>query len=376
MSNPPLPAPPSPAEQGVGAAPVSALNVLLGLASFVIIVTGMRAAAGLIVPFLLALFVAILSALPLAWLRKHGVPRWLTLPAALCALTLGTLLLTGLIAGAVNRFVTAWPTVYQPRAERLAERWNERIEDRIDQHAWLSELRVEDVRALWAGWGTPDALMDHFMTALRATGGMLSQALMILVTAIFLLAEGAALPDKLRQISPRAERHMGDLGRIVSEIHRYLAIKTWTSLMTGVPIAIGLWLLGVEFALLWGLLAFLLNFVPNIGSVLAAIPALLLALLQTEGNLKVPLAAAALYVVVNSIIGWWIEPKWMGRGLGLSTLVVFLSLVFWGWVLGPIGMLISVPLTMAVKIVLESSPATRWCAVLMGPEPAAVPRTA
>lgn len=360
------PAPTSPETNATGFGP--ALRTLLGLAAFVIVIAGMRAAAALIVPFLLALFVAILSALPLAWLRQRGVPRWLTLPAALCALTLGTMFLSGLVAGAVNQFVHAWPTAYEPRAEALAERWNARIESRIDQHAWLSELRIDDLRALWSGWANPDALMDHFLAAMRATGGVLSQGLMILITAIFLLAEGAALPDKLRMISPQAERQMDSLGRIVSEIHRYLAIKTWTSLATGIPIAIGLWLLGVDFALLWGLLAFLLNFVPNIGSILAAVPALVLAVLQSEGGLGVPIAAAALYVVVNGVLGWWIEPKWMGRGLGLSTLVVFLSLVLWGWVLGPIGMLISVPLTMAVKIVLESSPDTRWLAVLLGPE--------
>ena len=117
------------------------------------------------------------------------------------------------------------------------------------------------------------------------------------------------------------------------------------------------------------MLAFLLNYIPNIGSVLAAVPAVVLTLIQAEGSLGLPLAAAALYMAVNGFIGYFIEPRWLGRGLGLSTLVVFLSLVFWGWVLGPIGMLISVPLTMAVKIALESNEDARWIAVLMGGEP-------
>lgn len=344
----------------------SGLRILLGTAALVVIIAGLRAAAALVVPFLMAVFVAILSALPLAWLRQRGVPRWLTLPLALTALVVVTVVLSGLIAGAVNRFVREWPTTYEPRAQHLAEQWNARLEAQVDKHTWLAEMRVDDLRSLWSDWANPDALMQHFIGALRTTGGMLSQALMILITAILLLAEGAALPQKLQMISPGAAHRTQDLGRIVTEIHRYLAIKTWTSLMTGVPIAVGLWLLGIDFPLLWGLLAFLLNFVPNIGSVLAAIPALVLAILQTEGDFKLPVAAAVLYMVVNAVMGYLVEPRWMGRGLGLSTLVVFVSLVFWGWVLGPIGMLISVPLTMAVKIMLESNADTRWIAILMG----------
>jgi predicted PurR-regulated permease PerM len=197
---------------------------------------------------------------------------------------------------------------------------------------------------------------------------MLSQGVLILVTAIFLLAEAAGLPQKLRMMSADADRRFAELTRIAADVNHYMAIKTWISLITGIPIAIGLWLLGVEYALLWGLLAFLMNYIPNVGALLAAIPAVLLAVLQSEGRMGVPLATIALYVIVNSVIGVLIEPRWLGRGLGMSTLAVFLSLVFWGWVLGPVGMLISVPLTMAVKIALESSDDTRWVAILMGSE--------
>jgi predicted PurR-regulated permease PerM len=123
---------------------------------------------------------------------------------------------------------------------------------------------------------------------------------------------------------------------------------------------------GVDYPLLWGVLAFLLNFVPNIGSLLAAIPALLLALIQL--GISGTLWALLGYVVINNVIGAVIEPRFMGRGLGLSTLVVFLSLVFWGWVLGPVGMFLSVPLTMMVKIGLDSNEQTRWIAVLLGTE--------
>ena len=110
----------------------------------------------------------------------------------------------------------------------------------------------------------------------------------------------------------------------------------------------------------------MLNYVPNIGSIFAAIPGVLTALVQFSA-LKAGYAAAG-YIGINLLVGSVIEPRFMGRGLGMSTLVVFLSLVFWGWVLGPVGMLLSVPLTMILRIALEGNEDTRWIAVLLGPE--------
>ena len=143
-----------------------------------------------------------------------------------------------------------------------------------------------------------------------------------------------------------------------------MAIKTLTSLATGIFVGIWLAILGIDYPVLWGLVAFLLNYVPNIGSIIAAIPAVLLSFIQID--MFHALFAALGYVIVNIVIGSVIEPRVMGRGMGLSTLVVFLSLVFWGWVLGPVGMLLSVPLTMILKIALEHNEDTRWIAVLLG----------
>jgi len=153
-------------------------------------------------------------------------------------------------------------------------------------------------------------------------------------------------------------------GKVTGSIKRYLAIKTMTSLLTGAVIGISLAFLGVENAVLWGLLAFMLNYVPNIGSIIAAVPSVLFALVQL--GVGGALATAAVFAVVNVIIGSVLEPRLMGRGLGLSTLVVFVSLVFWGWVLGPVGMFLSVPLTMTIKIALEAREGTRWIAVMLG----------
>jgi predicted PurR-regulated permease PerM len=149
------------------------------------------------------------------------------------------------------------------------------------------------------------------------------------------------------------------------KINRYLAIKTMTSLATGIIVAIVLGIMGVDFPMLWGLLAFLLNFIPTIGSIIAAVPPVLLAMVQFNQGMAV--GVAVLYTAVNMIIGNFLEPRFMGKGLGLSPLVVFLSLLFWGWLLGTIGMFLSVPLTMTVKIICDTRDDTKWVGVLLGP---------
>lgn len=342
------------------------IRVLIAIAAFVVVVAGMRAAAGLVVPFLLSVFLAILSGPPLAWLRKRGISRPVALLVVLSVLAFGGIGIGILIAGTINRFVGEWPVAYEPRAQQLVTDWNEWIASQIQSKKWLSNLQIEDVRNLWGAGADPGQIMGQFLAAMRAAGGLLSEMLLIIVTAIFLVAEASLLPDKLRMMSPDADRRFAELARIAEEVNRYMAIKTWISLLSGVITAIGLRLIGVEFALLWGLLTFVLNYVPNIGSVLAAVPPLVLSLLQPGGGFGMFTWVLILTIVTNVGTGTFLEPRWMGRGLGLSTLVVFLSLVFWGWVLGPVGMLISVPLTMAVKIALEASEDTRWLAILMG----------
>jgi predicted PurR-regulated permease PerM len=145
-----------------------------------------------------------------------------------------------------------------------------------------------------------------------------------------------------------------------------LAIKTVASLGAGIVVAIWVWALGIDFPVIWGLLAFLLNFIPNLGSIIAAVPPVLLGYIQF--GIGRALLVAAGFGLVNLVFGNVVEPKLMGRKLGLSTLVVFLSLIFWGWVWGPAGMLLSVPITMVVKIALESNPSTRWISILLDSE--------
>ena len=184
-------------------------------------------------------------------------------------------------------------------------------------------------------------------------------------TVMFMLLDAWSLPHKFKAMnSTRSEMINARLSDIVHSTKQYTSIKALMSLITGTMIWTGTALVGLDFAILWGFLAFLLNFIPTVGSIIAAVPAVLLALVQLGSMLA--LVVALIFLAVNTLIGNIVEPKYMGEKVGLSTLVVFLSMVFWGWLLGPVGMLLSVPLTMVVKLAAMSSDETRWISILLG----------
>ncbi len=328
---------------------------LIAGAAFVIIIAGMRESRDILVPFLLSCFIAIVAAPALLSLRRMGLSAVSALAAVILGIIgLGTLLGV-LVGGSVEDFSAQLPNYQQKLNAQLGL-----------LRGWLGGFGIEvETKALTALLD-PGRAMQMAAQGLSSLGGLLTNALLILLTVSFILLEAASFPAKLRAILPHPEESFGQLGKMLQDIKRYMAIKTLTSLGTGLAAAGWLWFLGVDYPVLWGVLAFFLNFVPNIGSFIAAVPAVLLALVQlgTGGALW----SGAGYLVINSVVGNVVEPRFMGRGLGMSTLVVFLSLVFWGWVLGPVGMFLSVPLTMTVKIALDSWEETRWIAVLLGPE--------
>jgi predicted PurR-regulated permease PerM len=197
-----------------------------------------------------------------------------------------------------------------------------------------------------------------------ALSSVLTNGFLILLTVVFILLEAADLPKKLRIVLKNPERSLSTIERFGQHAKRYLVIKTLISAAVGLVIWLWLLILGVDYPVLWGTLSFLLNYVPNIGAIIAALPVALLALVQlgVGSALLTVLGFAVVHIVVWNII----EPKLTGKGMSLSTLVVFLSLVFWGWVLGPIGMILSVPMTSLVKIALESYEKTQGLAFMLG----------
>ncbi len=215
------------------------------------------------------------------------------------------------------------------------------------------------------------ALVDVFVGLLRGVALFLSNALVVLFLMVFILVEAPGLPRKLQRAFSLTDAEVGRLFKVKEEIQTYLGIKTAVSLATGFLIGGWLVLLGVDYAVLWGLVAFLLNYVPSLGSIVAAVPTTVLTWVDMGWSQAVLVAVG--YLVVNLVLGNIIEPHLVGRQFGLSTMVVVFALVFWYWLWGPVGALLSVPLTMIIKILLQNTEDLRWVAYLLGPNPRKIP---
>jgi predicted PurR-regulated permease PerM len=335
---------------------------MITLAAFVVVIAGLRVAQDIVTPFLLAAFFAIICYPPLAWLQRKRVPNWLALLIVIGGGILVVLLVLLLTASSMSQFAGELGT-YQ---EKLIAQQDQLVQW-LGNVEWLKEHEIDVNKYLKPDGFDPKLLVNLARFALGTLGSLSSNLVLILLIFVFILVEASVLPAKF-QAMPGFTNLDGDRVRqILTDIRNYLTIKTKVSLLTAVLITGCLWMLGVDFPVLWGLLAFFCNFVPNIGSILAAIPAVLLALVQL-GPMSA-LYVALSYLVINGLIGNVLEPRMMGQGLGLSTLVVFLSLIFWGWVLGPVGMILSVPLTMMAKITLDRFEETRWIAILLAASP-------
>ena len=331
-----------------------AAQIAVTLAAVVLVLAGLQAAKAIVVPFLLATFIAIIGASPMFWLQRKGLPAWLALLIVILLVLLVGSLMAGLVLSSVRDLSGSLPA-YEIKLQELTAM----------TVAWLQKLGLKVSAPVLTELFDPGAAMKLVSTMLNALGNVVTNGFLVLMTVVFMLLEASSFPIKLRTILG-GDASLGQLDTFVSNVKHYMLIKTLVSLATGVLVTILVAMLGVDLPLLWGLLAFALNYVPNIGSIIAGLPAVLLTVVQL-GPLRALLVAAG-YVVINLLVGGLLEPRFMGRGLGLSTLVVFLSLLFWGWLLGPVGMLLSVPLTMTAKIALDSREDTRWLAVILGAE--------
>jgi len=338
--------------------PTSGLRALLVTACLVVILAGLKVGAPILVPTALSVFLAITLMPAVSWLQRRRVP---TLAAILLVVLTTFAVLGGLISlttQSINQMRLALPR-YLAQFQALQE----------SVLGFLSQRGLQLPARFDIGLISPERVLDMASGAVVGLAGFMSSVALILLISIFILLEANGFPLKIRTALRMPDLDLGRFAKIVDEVQKYLVIKTLISLATGALIGVSVWLIGLDFPIFWGLLAFLLNYVPNVGSILAAIPPVLLALIQLgpQGALLTSIA----YIVVNTLLGNVIEPNLMGRRLGLSPLVVMLSLVFWGWVWGPTGMLLSVPLTMIVRIMLENTEEHRWIAVLLGPTPPA-----
>lgn len=332
---------------------------LWALACIVVIVAGLRAAAVILVPLALALFIAILSLPLLAFLRRHGVPVMVAVAATMLCdfafLSLGLLLAMGSL-GEVTENAPRYAAAMHEKLGYTVEWWTQKG---VPINDWLPNLTLG-----------PQAVMGVLGSTLLKVGNLLSQGLLVLLTMFFLLLGALELPARLTAASSGwLNRPL--LERLVLEVRRYLAIKTLIAAALGLLAAAWAYLMGLDFVLALGLLAFACHFIPNVGALLAALPAMALAFVAFD--LPRALLVGLGYTALGLVLGNLVEPVLMGRRLRLSSLVVFVSLIFWGWVWGPVGMLLSVPLTMSLKILSEHSDGFGWVATLLDSEVPSLP---
>jgi predicted PurR-regulated permease PerM len=339
-----------------------AARILIVSAALVVVIAGMKNAAPMLVPFLLSVFIAVISFPLMSRLQQSGVSKGFALIIVMFLVVLVGIGMTVLIGTSITDFSHMLPTYQQ----KISAEWSSFI-------VWLNGQGIsvaDNIKEMV----NPSAAVGLLSSILKGFGNVLTDSFLILLTVAFILIETAGLTQKFLRLneSMSSNDNASELGNgsnfpqiFVEKLRSYMSLKTIFSMVTGIVIGLAMWAIGVDYPVLWGVLAFMLNFVPNIGSIIAAVPAVLLTIVQL--GLAPAALVASVYVVVNIVIGSIIEPKYMGKGLGLSALVVFVSLVFWGWILGPVGMLLSVPLTITVKLALDSNAETEWIGHLLGP---------
>jgi len=324
-------------------------------AAVVVVIYGMQMAKVLLVPFLIAAFLALITVRPMLWLQQKRVPSFLAALVIVSAIMLLMAVVGTILGSSIADFTAALP-VYQARLDAIVAGAFQFVTENLRGGESMESLGD----MIDPGWA-----MGLVATILNSLKDVLTNTFLIIFTMIFMLLEVSSVGTKVEAAFGRSAESLERPKIFLQNLGRYLGIKTVVSIATGFCAGLT-WSLGLDFPLLWAMLAFLFNYVPTIGSIIAAVPAVLLALVQLG-----PGAAGATaigFAAINVAFGNIIEPRLMGYGVGISPLIVFVGLVFWGWVFGPVGMLLSVPLTMVLKLVMESDENTRWIAILIGSE--------
>lgn len=321
--------------------------IMIGI---IITLTALKEASSIVNMLLLAVLLTAISLAPLDWMKKKGVNS--TIATLIVIFSILVLMgLTGFVIGSsANSFVEKIPFYHQ----QFNKVW-------VNLSEWLSGFGIveegynplEDI--------SPNKMLPYASSFFASFGNALAESIIVFIFFIFMIFEAETFSKKVKFVSSdtTAQTHM-----TFKKLRRYFGIKTLTSLATGISITIALLILGVDFPVLWGFLAFVLNFIPSIGSLMAAIPAVLLAFVQL-GPFGA-LITIIIYFVLNTLIGNIIEPQLMGKNLGISPLIVFISMIFFGYILGPIGMLIATPLTIVIKVILDSRHITRNLGIMLG----------
>ena len=348
---------------------LQATRILLTAAAVVTLVTGLKLGQSFFVPVLLAGFIATVSFPITSWLRKRRVPMPI-------AVLLTVLVDFAFMTGVVIIVITLTGDLESKWQDRYYPAMNSKIDEvRETAVGVLENLKIPDARKTVDNYATikiPAQIGKNFDpfdlgkdVAVRVLG-FLGSTLLILILTVFMLSEARMFGRRVNAVLEARGPNLDRLMNSTADIQRYLAMKTVVSLATGVLAGFLCWAAGLDFYILWGILAFALNFIPVLGSIIAGVPPFIVAFLVDGGPSA--LAVGVGYISINIFLGNFLEPMLMGRRFGLSTLVVIISVLFWGFIWGPVGMFLAVPLTMVLKVMLDNSDELRWIAVAITKE--------
>ena len=326
---------------------------LVKIAALIIILAGVVYAKSIITPFLLALFISIVCEQPISWLEKRKMPRWL----ALIIVLIGLIFIFSGFAFLIGETVSSFSGNLSKYESTLTDISSSFIQFLNEKGMNIHQDQIFTIVQ-------PAKILEFTASALNTLISMMGNTFLIFLIVLFTLTEFGSFAIKAKAVLVGSDKSVSYFSTILQNIRHYLGIKTLICLLTGILVYLALLIIGVDYPLLWALIAALMNYIPNIGSIIAALPAVLFALIQL--GIGGAIWTLASFMVVNNVLGNFIEPKIMGRGLGLSTLVVFLSLLFWGFIFGTVGMFLSVPFTMTIKIILEQNEKTKWIALILG----------
>lgn len=327
-------------------------NYFFYFATVVLIIAGIKAASEIVVILFLSIFISSIISNLINFLQSKHIPKVISYLFATGILVLFSLLLSYIVNISLKDFLINLPQ-YEKQLQTLVLQGISLAEGygyTIDKQTILDALNI-------------GSFFGITTNLIGSIGTFLSKFLLVIIGIAFILAESKSFEKKLKIIFAKKNEKLEHFNLFSSNIQKYFSVKTTTSFFTGFLVAITLIFFKIDYPILWGVIAMLFNFVPVIGSIIAAIPAILLSLVTQD--LQTTAILTVLYVVINISISNIIEPKFMGKELGLSPLVIFFSLIFWGWVLGLVGMFLAVPITMTLKIAFDSNKDTKWLSILM-----------
>ncbi len=329
---------------------INQLFLFLGMLS--IVFAALKLASGIVVPLLIAISIAIILSPLFQLLERHRVPRIISLMLVLTISGVFMVSVGAYVANELKAFITNAPDLVQSLQKELTG-----LESKLNKFG--IPLDTEDLGRFFQ----PESAAGLLQRMLSELGSQLSNMMLIIFVAAFILMDSAAYRVRLEKVYAARESDIGPAVEIIDKIKTYFLIKAQVSAVTGFCVFLVLWYFDIQYAFLWAAVTFAMNFIPVIGSIIAAVPPILFALV--DHSMVTASLIAAWYAGINMVIGNIIEPQLMGRGLGLSTLTVFFSMTFWGWMFGPTGMILSVPLTMAFQFLLLQYEETKWAGFLL-----------